>query len=167
VEILDYSDIGFSKKFTPNTIEPNGVSTLSFTLTNPFTTPLTGVQFSDTLPTTPGNMVVAPAESLVGTVQVTGGSPAIVEAVHIPNPIKQRMQLYQFCEIHSPVNYRQYPPNTIHKLWRSRCEWFCDDCSTFNHNRMRLADLFPRGQATHLFPLLAAPCCRMVLAPSM
>ncbi len=50
-----------AKQFAPNPILRGSVSTLTFTLTNPnLNHPITGVAFSDTLPTSPGNMVVAP-----------------------------------------------------------------------------------------------------------
>ena len=39
-----------AKSFGPDPIAVNGTSTLTFTLTNPNTAPLTGVKFSDTLP---------------------------------------------------------------------------------------------------------------------
>lgn len=51
-----------NKTFTPSTIGTNGTSTLTFTVTNPnATTTLTNVAFSDTFPTSPGAMKVAPA----------------------------------------------------------------------------------------------------------
>jgi uncharacterized repeat protein (TIGR01451 family) len=49
-----------SKQFSRNPILANGVSTLTFLLTNPNQNDaLSGVAFSDTFPTSPGNMVVA------------------------------------------------------------------------------------------------------------
>ncbi len=49
-----------TKAFSPSPILAGGTSTLTFTLTNPNTlTPLTGVAFTDTFPTTPGAMGVA------------------------------------------------------------------------------------------------------------
>ncbi|MBX3084484.1 MAG: DUF11 domain-containing protein [Anaerolineae bacterium] len=48
------------KAFLPNPILANGTSTLTFTITNPNqNTAISGVAFSDTFPTTPGNMTVA------------------------------------------------------------------------------------------------------------
>ena len=41
---------GFAKQFIPDTIGPGSVSTLTFTITNPTATPLTGIGFTDTLP---------------------------------------------------------------------------------------------------------------------
>jgi len=49
-----------SKQFSPNPILTNGVSKITFLITNPNQNDaLTGVAFSDTFPTKPGNMVVA------------------------------------------------------------------------------------------------------------
>lgn len=49
-----------TKQFAPNPILANGTSTLTFYITNPNQNhPLSGVAFSDTFPTLPGNMVVA------------------------------------------------------------------------------------------------------------
>ena len=48
-----------TKAFLTNPITPGGVSTLVFTLDNPTAAGMTGVSFSDTLPTVPGAMVVA------------------------------------------------------------------------------------------------------------
>ncbi|GFO67214.1 hypothetical protein GMLC_07930 [Geomonas limicola] len=47
------------KSFTPNQVVVNGTTTLSITLTNPSTTAITGVAFTDSFPTSPGQMVVA------------------------------------------------------------------------------------------------------------
>jgi uncharacterized repeat protein (TIGR01451 family) len=57
-----------AKVFNTNPMPPNGISTLVFTLTNPTATLMTGVSFTDTLPTTPGAMKVAavPNVSTVG-----------------------------------------------------------------------------------------------------
>ncbi len=73
-----------TKAFSPSPILAGGTSTLTFTLTNPNTlTPLTGVAFSDTFPTTPGAMVVAatPNATTNGcgtpTFTPTGGSASI------------------------------------------------------------------------------------------
>src|SRR5581483_6811911 len=49
-----------SKQFAPNPILANGVSTLTFTITNPNpNNAISGVAFGDTFPTSPGAMVVA------------------------------------------------------------------------------------------------------------
>ena len=51
---------GIAKLFNPNPILTGGTSTLTFTVSNPNPDDaLSGVQFSDTFPTTPGAMVVA------------------------------------------------------------------------------------------------------------
>jgi uncharacterized repeat protein (TIGR01451 family) len=51
-----------SKSFTPGTVAPNAISSLSITLTNPTASALTGVGFSDFFPNTaagaPGNMTL-------------------------------------------------------------------------------------------------------------
>jgi LPXTG-site transpeptidase (sortase) family protein len=57
--ILDPSAATISKNFSPDPTTAGGVSTLTFTLTNPTSTTLTGLNFSDSLPQTPGNMAVA------------------------------------------------------------------------------------------------------------
>jgi uncharacterized repeat protein (TIGR01451 family) len=49
-----------AKEFAPNPILPNGVSTLTFTITNPNQNDaLSGVNFADSFPASPGAMVVA------------------------------------------------------------------------------------------------------------
>jgi uncharacterized repeat protein (TIGR01451 family) len=67
-----------SKNFSPDPISVDGVSTLTFTITNPNSaTSMTGVAFSDTFPTSPGSMVVAPtpntSTSCGGTVTASAG----------------------------------------------------------------------------------------------
>jgi uncharacterized repeat protein (TIGR01451 family) len=70
-----------AKAFNPTAISPNGVSTLSFTLTNPAanTAGLTGVAFTDTLP---AGITVATPNGLTGscgggTITATAGSGAV------------------------------------------------------------------------------------------
>jgi len=66
----------FSKSFAPSFIPPGGKATLTFTITHPAGNPvtLTGVSFVDTLPASPGAMVVASPPN----VQVSGcGSPTV------------------------------------------------------------------------------------------
>ena len=53
-----------TKAFSPNPITVGGTSTLTFTLTNPNTAPLTGAKFLDALPT---GLQVAPSVSAVTT----------------------------------------------------------------------------------------------------
>src|SRR5574341_144067 len=57
--VFDPSAITISKNFSPDPTTVSGVSTLTFTLTNPTSVTLSGLNFTDTLPTTPGAMVVA------------------------------------------------------------------------------------------------------------
>ncbi|MEP6942428.1 MAG: hypothetical protein ABI981_05805 [Betaproteobacteria bacterium] len=66
--IVDPSLVTMSKKFTPNPTTVGGVSTLTFTLTNPNSGPVGSLSFADALPTSPGAMVVAtpPAASTSG-----------------------------------------------------------------------------------------------------
>src|SRR5262249_16800866 len=68
-----------SAAFSPSTIPLNGTSTLTFTITNPHASnALTGVAFSDTLPT---GLVVAPPNGLTntagGTALATAGGTSI------------------------------------------------------------------------------------------
>ncbi len=64
-----------AKAFSPNPVAVNGVSTLTFTLTNPNSAPLTGAKFTDSLPS--GLQVAAvPAASTT-----CGGSPTWAPAV--------------------------------------------------------------------------------------
>jgi hypothetical protein len=48
-----------AKSFNPDPTNVNGISTLTFTITNSHDTAISGLSFSDVLPTTPGAMVVA------------------------------------------------------------------------------------------------------------
>lgn len=48
-----------SKVFTPNTIGPGSVSTITFTITNGSPTPVTGLSFTDMLPAVPGSLLIA------------------------------------------------------------------------------------------------------------
>jgi LPXTG-site transpeptidase (sortase) family protein len=57
--ILDPSAVTISKNFSPDPTTVGGVSTLTFTLTNPTSVTLSGLRFTDDLPTTPGAMLVA------------------------------------------------------------------------------------------------------------
>jgi len=71
-----------SKLFAPNNILANGVSTLSFVLTNPnAASALAGVNFTDSFPNTgagaPGNMVVAGSSPGMGTVDTNNSSSSV------------------------------------------------------------------------------------------
>jgi hypothetical protein len=85
-QILDYSQVGLTKKFNPFMIEPNGTSTMTIAITNPFNITLTGVDISDPFPagmktTTPavysttgcGSPTFAPGDG-VGSISFTGGT---------------------------------------------------------------------------------------------
>lgn len=57
--VLDPSVVTIAKNFSPDPTTVNGISTLTFTLTNPTPVTLTSVNFTDTLPTSPGALLVA------------------------------------------------------------------------------------------------------------
>lgn len=57
--IIDPTNLTISKSFTPDPTNVNGVSTLTFTLTNPNAGAVSGVNFTDTFPTSPGAMKAA------------------------------------------------------------------------------------------------------------
>lgn len=66
------------KQFDQNPILANGVSPLTFVLTNPNSiAPLSGVQFTDTFPTSPASMVVAGSSPALGTVTTNSASTAV------------------------------------------------------------------------------------------
>ena len=81
--IIDPSLVTVSKTFAPNPTNVGGVSTLTFTLTNPNGGTVTGLNFTDVFPTSPGAMVVAtpPAAAATGcgspTFAPVGGSGSI------------------------------------------------------------------------------------------
>ena len=57
--VLDPSVVTIAKSFSPSPTTVGGISTLTFTLTNPTSVTLTDLNFTDTFPTSPGAMVVA------------------------------------------------------------------------------------------------------------
>ncbi len=57
--VLDPSVVTISKNFSPDPTTAGGVSALTFTLTNPTPVTISGLNFTDTLPTSPGAMTVA------------------------------------------------------------------------------------------------------------
>jgi hypothetical protein len=59
--IVDATALTISKAFSPSSTVAGGLSTLTFTVTNPTSETITGANFSDTLPTSPAAMVVANA----------------------------------------------------------------------------------------------------------
>jgi hypothetical protein len=59
VFVLDPTTVTIAKNFSPDPTNINGVSALTFTITNPNDATITDVNFTDTFPTSPGNMVVA------------------------------------------------------------------------------------------------------------
>lgn len=66
--IIDPTSLTISKNFVPDPTSVGGVSVLTFTITNPNGAAVSGVNFSDTFPTSPGAMVVAatPAATTTG-----------------------------------------------------------------------------------------------------
>ncbi len=50
---------GFNKVFSPDTIGPGSISTITFTITNDSGTPVTSLAFTDVLPTVPGDVDIA------------------------------------------------------------------------------------------------------------
>lgn len=57
--IVNPTVLTLTKAFSPSTTVAGGTSTLTFTITNPTSSTVSGANFSDTLPTSPGQMVVA------------------------------------------------------------------------------------------------------------
>ncbi len=57
--IVDPTTLTIAKNFSPDPTNVNGVSALTFTITNPNPAAVSGVSFSDVFPTSPGAMVVA------------------------------------------------------------------------------------------------------------
>src|SRR6185436_628072 len=57
--ILDPATLTIAKNFSPDPTSAGGISTLTFTLSNPNAASVSVLNFSDTLPTTPGNMTIA------------------------------------------------------------------------------------------------------------
>ncbi len=57
--IVDPTTLDIAKSFAPDPTNAGGVSTLTFTLSNPNPAAISGLSFSDTFPTSPGAMVVA------------------------------------------------------------------------------------------------------------
>lgn len=72
----------FSKSFNAGTIQSGGTSVLTFTISNPAGNPgtLSAVSFTDTLPTSPGQMKVAATPSLTTPLPAACGSGATVSA---------------------------------------------------------------------------------------
>jgi LPXTG-site transpeptidase (sortase) family protein len=57
--IIDPTSLTLSKNFVPDPTSVGGVSTLTFTISNPNAASVSGLNFTDILPTTPGALVVA------------------------------------------------------------------------------------------------------------
>ena len=75
--VVDPTAVTISKNFSPDPTTTGGVSTLTFTLTNPTDASFSGLNFTDTFPTAPGAMTVAstPGASTTGC-----GSPVFAPA---------------------------------------------------------------------------------------
>lgn len=57
--VIDPASVTISKNFSPDPTNVNGVSALTFTINNPNAGALSGLNFTDVFPTTPGQMKVA------------------------------------------------------------------------------------------------------------
>lgn len=57
--IVNPAALTLTKAFSPNATVAGGTSTLTFTIANPNSSPVSGANFVDNLPTSPGQMVVA------------------------------------------------------------------------------------------------------------
>ena len=57
--VVDPATLTIAKNFSPDPTNVNGISALTFTITNPNPAAVSGVSFSDVFPTSPGAMVVA------------------------------------------------------------------------------------------------------------
>ena len=68
----------FTKTFTPDTIGPGGVSTLTFNITNIAGVPVTALAFTDVLPTAPGDVDIAtPANATMSNCNAGGAVPTL------------------------------------------------------------------------------------------
>lgn len=67
LNVIDPSTVTISKNFSPDPATINGISALTFTLTNPNPGTVSGVNFTDTFPVSPGAMVVANPPSATTT----------------------------------------------------------------------------------------------------
>src|SRR6266545_2812544 len=61
--VVDPTALTFSKAFSPSSTVAGGLSTLTFAITNPTGATVSGVNFTDPLPTSPGAMTVASTPS--------------------------------------------------------------------------------------------------------
>jgi uncharacterized repeat protein (TIGR01451 family) len=87
-----------TKSFSPSSVAGTGITTITFTLTNPSAITLTNVRFSDTFPTTPGAMTTpAVAQSYTGA-----GRGTCVGA--IPNSGSTSVGSRSFAAITMPAN---------------------------------------------------------------
>jgi hypothetical protein len=57
--IIDPASVAVAKRFSPNPTNVYGVSALTFTLTNPNAGAISGLNFTDVFPTSPGNMTLS------------------------------------------------------------------------------------------------------------
>lgn len=62
-----FAQATLSKSFFPNSIGPGSVSTATFTISNGAATSVTGISFTDVLPSTPGPMTIATPANVVTT----------------------------------------------------------------------------------------------------
>jgi LPXTG-site transpeptidase (sortase) family protein len=59
ISVISPASLTFSKAFNPSTTVAGGSTTLTFTIQNPTPITISGINFTDTFPTSPGAMVVA------------------------------------------------------------------------------------------------------------
>ena len=80
-QIIDPTTLYLDKNFSPDPIGVNGVSALTFTITNPYNATINGINFIDTFPTSPGDMTVASplttSNTCGGTLYASDGTTAL------------------------------------------------------------------------------------------
>jgi hypothetical protein len=87
VTIIDPSTLTLSKDFVPDPTNVDGVSVLTFTITNPNAAAQSDLSFTDIFPTTPGAMVVA---STPGATTTGCGAPTFARS---PAPARSRFRM--------------------------------------------------------------------------
>lgn len=76
------AQVSFSKSFSPDTVGPNGTTTLTFSINNGSAVNVNSLAFTDDLPSTPGTMMIASAPNASttcsgGTLTATAGGTTI------------------------------------------------------------------------------------------
>ncbi len=62
-----YAQATLSKVFSPNNVGPGNVSTLTFTISNSSSNPITGISYTSALPTLPGPMIIASPANIISS----------------------------------------------------------------------------------------------------